>query len=181
MPVVVQAGGAGQIVSKRGVEAERPAEEHHEILQGPVMLFVDDVRGLIDQRTAALPARFLIDQESAVSLPRGVEAGGVVQPAREHQNVFQSDAHGKKDRIGGRPGLNLSGRASGRRDQRVTFSSTDVADGCGRPPAGSSVTEAPTTGRGTFPGVSVTNVTRPDESGVSRPALNGPDAVSSQN
>jgi hypothetical protein len=29
--------------------------------------------------------------------------------------------------------------------------------------------------------VSVTNVTRPDESGVSSPALNGPDAVFSQN
>ena len=65
-------------------------------------------------------------------------------------------------------------------DAHCRRASTVGPEGAGLPGAGSSVTRTPTTGRGTFGGLSVVIVMRPAASGTRVPAPTGSVAVSSQ-
>src|SRR5438309_5152463 len=119
------------------------------------MLLADRSLALLDECVDGGKMRRPLEQESAKSFSRGIEARRVVEPTDEWKQLGERKTHWARN-------------------------STVCSDGVARPGAGSTVTRTLRIGRGTSGGWSVANVTRPDSSGATVPALTGSVAVNSQ-
>jgi hypothetical protein len=92
-PLVVGALGTRERRAERHVEAGESAEEHHEILERARVLLVERVMALLDQRAGRPDLVHVLAEEPAEAFARGVEAPGVVETPRQHQEVIECHAH----------------------------------------------------------------------------------------
>src|SRR5579871_198687 len=84
--------------AKRRVEAQKPAEQRDEILEGPLMRFAGGVLALIDERPQREGVANIVEQEAPKALAGRIKSGRAVEGARERQDLVERDAHwGRQD------------------------------------------------------------------------------------